>query len=682
MVSGRFSGHFVAAAITASMMMPVPPASANDTPGISPVVQAQYKKWADIPAQFHLTGQILDDEDNPIRGVTIFSRDKEGEIELAKSGSGGTFKITEMLSPSTRLVIRHRMFAPRYVDAGTLYIGEGQPVSIEIILYTERFDVTPEGGIYQSGELTLEVPEGAVLKPVTILAAQLPLDYAYNHDGTPEPVRLTSVDLKPHGLTFAKPVTLTMTIAREDMDEITDPISFYYDEDMDRYVRDPLGTVEIREHRAAITLSHFSPHAIADGKRAQSTQHLGRGSDVDGDSVLTPSDALFMLLASGGTQKAGASYSQIVAGSVRKIIGDPNPDGAIAPSSGFDVSGNRYPVSPAMSRTEAKTIAEKFSLGRKWEKTIRAGIDVLADEYEFDCKLLLGRYAFHRAAGWQRVTPGVAEMAVIRKQWDARTPGNDQEMAYGHFVYFNWQGSRDLIVAPALPGKLNLPAKQKLAVTMNEDGLAVYVERSSYIIAKLRGDITGTCPSNIEPDLWASTDKAIKGVRGHEARQGAMKENFYFGIKAKEAHGALPWGTSSRDNVRVYANMKCESEDHQVWNYSVIWEEASNNVKAQSRAQIRTWTTQSLPTARAGSRPVSSVEWLISNPRQRTFSEHITASLFKQTPDGPIPFGFMLHRIGERPCGATRTPALTAPGEPTLSEPDPGRPYGLASHNK
>ena len=663
MVLSRFFGLYVAAAIAASMITSVLPASANDTPGISPLTQVQDDKWADVPAQFHLTGQILGDEDNPVRWATIFAKDKESETELAKSGRDGTFKITEMLSPSTRLVIRHKMFAPRYVDAGTLYNGADQPVLIEIILYTERFDITPEGGVYQSGELTLEVPEGAVLEPVTILAAQLPLDYAYNHDGTPEPVRLTSVDLKPHGLTFTKPVTLTMTIAREDMDEITDPISFYYDEDKNRYIRDPLGTVEVTGHRAAITLSHFSPHAIADGKRAQSTRHLGRGSDVDGDGVLTPSDALFMLLASGGTQKAEASYSQIVTGSVRKIVGHSNPDGTIA---------------SAMPRAEAKTIAEKFSLGRKWEKTIHARLDVQADDYEFDCKLLLGRYAFHRAAGWQRVTPGVAEMVMIRKQWDARTPGGNRELAYDPFTYFNWQGSRDLIVAPALPGKLNLPGKQKLAVTMNEDDLAVYVERSSYIIAKLRGAISDTCPSNIESDLWASTDKAISGVRGHEARQDAMKENFYFGIKA----GDLPWGTLSRDNVRVYANMKCESENHQVWNYSVTWGEANSNARPHSRAQIRTWTTATRPSARAGSKPVSSIKWMISNPRQRTFSEHIAAGLFKQTPDGPIPFGFMLHRIGERPCGATLTPAQTAPGEPALSEPDPGRPYGLASRNR
>ena len=677
MVSGRFSGCFIAAAIAASMTIPVPPASANETPRIAPLTQVQFDRWADVPGEFHLTGQIIDDEDNPIRGAAIFARNGSGEIELTKSGRGGAFEITESLSPSTRLVVRHKMFAPRYVEAGALYRGAGEPVQIEIFLYTERFDITPQGGTYQSGQLVLEVPEGAITEPVTILATQLPLDFSYNHDGTPEFVRLTSVDLKPHGLTFAKPVTLTMTIDREDMGEITDPVSFYYDEDQDRYVRDPLGTVEVKGHRAAITLSHFSPHATADGSRAQSTQQLGRSSDVDGDGAVTPSDALFMLLASGGTQKANARYAQPTAGSVRKITNNSKlAEGRAAPAS-FDVLGTRFPVSPAMPRLEARSIAERFSLGRRWEKIIRAGLEVEAEEYEFDCKLLLGRYAFHRAADWQRVIPGVAEMAMIKEQWDALVPDKDQDKANNHFAYFDWQGSRDLVIAPALPGKLNLPGLQKIAVTMGENGLVVYVEANSYIIAKVRDGVTGACPGEIEPALWASTDGVFKGVRGHDARQDAVKGHFHFGSTAGQSRDSLAWGTFNRDELHVYSAMKCESEERQVWNYSVTWEEADNNAQAQTRI----WTTPSLPTARTNGKPVNSVNWLISNPRKQTYSEHLSAGLFKQTPNGPIPFGFMLHRIGERPCGAAPTPPVAGPGEPTISEPNPGRPYGLASRS-
>ncbi len=675
MISGRFSGYFLAAAITASITIPVPLASANETPWIAPLTQVQFDRWAEVPEEFHLTGQIIDDEGNPIRGAAISARGESGEIELTRSGRGGVFEIAESLSPSTRLIIRHRMFAPRYVDAGALYKSVGEPVQIEIFLYTERFDITPQGGTYQSGQLVLEVPEGAVTEPVTILATQLPLDFSYNHDGTPEPVRLTSVDLKPHGLTFAKPVTLTMTIDREDMGEITDPVSFYYDEARDRYVHDPLGTVEVKGHRAAITLSHFSPHATVDGRRAQSTLQLGRSSDVDGDGAVTPSDALFMLLASGGTQNAHARYAQPTAGSVRKITTNSKLAQRRAAPASFDFLGTQFPVSPAMPRLEARSIAERFSLGRRWEKIIRARLEVQAEEYEFDCKLLLGRYAFYRAADWQRVKPGLAEMTMIKEQWDALAP--DKNQANNRFAYFNWQGSRDLVIAPALPGKLSLPGIQKIAVTMGEDGLVVYVEANSYIIAKARDGVTGACPGEIESDLWASTDGVFKGVRGHEARRDAVKGHFHFGSTAGQSRDSLAWGTFNRDELDVYSDMKCESEERQVWNYSVTWKEASNNAQAQTRI----WTTPSLPTTRTNGKPVNSVDWLISNPHKRTFSEHLSAGLFKQTPDGAIPFGFMLHRIGERPCGATPTPPVAGPGEPTISEPNPGRPYGLASRS-
>lgn len=644
------SGRFMAAVVSAGLTIPVPVTSANDTPQIEPLEQVQPDEWAGVPAEFFLTGQIIDDEGNPVWRATVFSHTESGETELAKSGGGGIFEISEALSPSTRLVIRHKMIAPRYVKAGTLYNGEGSPVVVEIFPYTERFDVTPEGGTFQSGELTLEVPEGALVEPVTILAAQLPLDYAYNNDGSPEPLRLTSVDLKPHGLTFAKPVTLTMTIAREDMDKIGDPISLYYDEDKDRYIHDPTATVEIIGHRASLTLSHFSPHAVADRSIARSMQHLGRGSDVDSDGSLTPSDALFMLLTSGGSQTASASYAQTVAGDVRSARSSPLP------------------------RAAAREIAEKFSLGRSWEKTVRADIKVEANEYEFECKLLLGRYSFSHAAEWERVTPGIAEMELIQKEWDK---------ADGRTEYFTWQGSRSLIIAPALPGRLTRPDTQTIAVSLTEDGPVIYAKRGSYRIARLLGSKVIPCSGDIEPALWASVDDAAKDARGYKAQRDAMKENFRFGGPARESQGILAWGTLSHDTLQVHTGMKCESDMRQIWNYSISWGEVNSSPGMQhnSTPHARIWTTPFLPTARTDNNLSTSVDWTVSNSHTRTYSEQLTAGLFRQTSDGPVPFGFLLHRIGERTCEAVLAPHKQNPGEPTVLEPKIAAPYGLASRS-
>lgn len=655
----QFSACFRIAAAIACMTQLTSPASANDTARITPLGEVRIDKWADIPPTFSLAGHIVDDEKNPVRWARIFIRDtiggKSGERELAKSGRDGAFKIAERLTPSTRLIIRHKMFAPRYTLAGALFNGEDHDTNIEIIPYTERFDITPQGGIYKSGELTLDVPSGAVLKPVTILAAQLPLDYAYNHDGRVEPLRLTAVDLKPHRFEFKKPVTLTMTIAREDLPEVSAPMSYYYNDKLDRYIRDPETTVEVDEYRVAMTLSHFSPHAVVDGTMAQSTQILGRGSDLSGDGKITPSDALFMLLTSGGTHEATARFVQSITGSV---MHEP---------AGKQAAG--YSGSSVLPRDEAARIAEKYSLSRQWEKTITATLDVASDEYEFECRMLLGRYEFHRGVGWARVTPGSAEMAMIEQAWKVGQQGESSDAGPGDFKYFEWQGADTHLVAQALPDR------HTLAVTMGDAGLEVFTGRDSHIIAKLRGTAIRECPNETEPVLWESADKAIEGVRGRKARLAAMAENFHFGSTSGTESGA-PWGTFSRDDLAIYKDMNCHSEAHQVWNYAVTWEE--------TLANTHIWTTSEIPDQGNPDRLASSVEWWIRNDSPSHFSEHLTAGLFKDTPDGPIPFGFMLHRIDERPCGAmlaTSAPARPAPDEPVAPDPEQNGPYGIASRD-
>lgn len=433
-----------------------------------------------------------------------------------------------------------------------------------------------------------------------------------------------------------------MTIAREDMGEdvgkITEPVSLYYNETLARYVRDPDSTVKVLGHRAAVTLKHFSPHAIADGKMAQSVVKLGRSSDLDGDGDQTPSDALFMLVASGGTQKATASLSQKAAGSVRRDFG--NGELARTPRNGqsFQFGTARLRVSAALPRAAARAIAEKFSMGNRWEKPTNITLDVEAGEYEFDCKLLLGRYGFHRATSWERVTLGSEEMRAIRQGWDTRTSGIKLDNAHGHFEYFILQSGERHIIAPALPGP------QKIAVSENETGLVVYVQRESFIIAKLRRAVTDTCPNDMEPALWASTDKAVKGARGHKARQKALETKFHFGKLSKETGVEQHWGTFNREELNVYSDMKCKSEQSQVWNYAVSWDQTYGISQQPSRSGVtaRTWTTPSTTAIVSGApsadlQAASSVAWSISNTAARTSSQHLTAGLFKATPEGQYP---------------------------------------------
>lgn len=663
---GRFSVSFIALMLLVSTAATPSIASLNDTPRMTLLEQHEVDKWAEIPAQFHLTGQIVDDEGNPVRGVEILQVDDQNTRLLTKSGRNGTFDIEEFLSPRAQLILRHKMFAPRRIEAGSAYIGKNQPTSIEIIPYTERFDVSPQGGTYKSGQLTLEVPRGAVSTPVTILAAQLPLDFGYNHDGTVEPIRLTSVDLKPHGLKFAKPVTLTMTIDREDMDVITNPVSYYFDENKGHYMRDPRGVVEIDGHRISITLSHFSPHATADGRMAQSTQNLGRGTDVNGDGALTPSDALFMLLASGGTQSASANYSQTIVGSVREEHAD---------GDAFTFKDQSYGVSPALKRGAALKVARAFSLGQQWEKPITASLAVEADEYGFECQLLVGTYDFHRGTRWERVVPTAAELSIIKAGWNsARDQGkmnrSGNDAPSGHFEYFKWQGANKPIITQSLPGT------HTLAVTAGDEGLEVFTRGRSYTIARIRGAAHGPCPGQTEADLWASSDRAISGVRGRKAQQAAMARNFFFGETARAPNPTPSWGTFQRDTVQTYTDLRCVSRQHEVWSYAIDQSSGENEA-------VRMWTTPSVQSVEPGTRDETSIEWQISNNETAHFAEHITAGLFKQTPDGVIPFGFMLHRMAERPCEAapavhSEVSASNGSGVTALSR---APTYGLVSRN-
>lgn len=667
----RFFKGFLATTMVASIAAQALPAFANDTSRIEPLQQHTYDKWAGIPDAFTLKGQIVDDEGNPVTGARIFVDGKE----LAKSVKNGVFQIDDRLTPSTQLLIRHKWHTPRRVHAGSLYNGDGVKTYIEIIPYTERFNVTPAGGIYQSGELTLEVPAGAVSEPITIFAATLPLEYGYNHDGNIEPVRLTSVDLVPHGLKFAKPVTLTMTIAREDIAEVTDPISFYYDEDQERFVRDPEGSVEVKGHRAAITLSHFSPHSTADGKLAQSTQELGRGSDIDGDGRITPSDALFMLLAAGGTQEANGTLSQPVSGTVMEMRG-PSKSGlsSAAPLRDdiiFGFKDSRFSVSAALTRAGARDIAERYSIDRRWETTVSASMDVAAGEYEFDCKLLLGRYEFHRAIRWERVAPRPGQLAAIGRAWANHNRGK----ATDRFAFFKWHGAEKHYAAEVLSGE------RTIAVTMGNEGLEIYVEGQGHILARLRDTITGPCPNEMEPNLWASADRSVKGVRGRKARRAAMAESFHFGSGENKAPLSQAWGTLAREDLKTRSDVSCGNSRTRVWNYEVTRED-NELVTGQvtSKDGYRIWNTSPNESRSATGSGTGRIEWSIINDHKNHFAEHLTAGLFKKTPDGTLPFGFMLHRTGERSCDPVSPPPGPDPDEPSITEPAAASPTSVASH--
>jgi hypothetical protein len=664
MGSGRFLAGLLAMAVLAGMGAAPSHASESGTPRIASLKQNTAAAWPDLPARFGLNGWIVDDEGNRIHEAAIYQiTGNNKKTLLAHSDKTGAFEITGRLAPDARLLVEHVLYAPRRIAAGSLYIGENKLVSIEIIPYTDRFYVTPRGGTYKSGQLTLEVPRGAVREPITILAAQLPLDFAYNHDGSVEPVRLTSVDLKPHGLRLAKPVKLTMTIDREDLAEITDPVSFFFSQQKGRYIQDPDSTVEVDGQRITLTLRHFSPHATADGRMAQSTRNLGRGADINGDTEITPSDALFMVLASGGTQEASASYAQWITGSVHEVTRQ-----ATSLSRPFHAAGQDYLVSPALKKAAARQVAKSFSLGQKWQHSIAATLDVKAEPRGFDCKLLLGTYNFHHTARWQRIIPGANELTMIEDAWASAVTGVEGKGLDGHFEYFSWQETSRHLIPPSLP------ERHTIAVTRNNKTLEIFARGRSFIVATVRGAETRPCPNQTEQDLRASAAHAIDGYRGRKAQQKALAQNFFFGSSLDASRQDQDWGTLDHQTLKTHIDLHCPSRRHQVWNFAL---------GEGGPAQI--WTTPFVQEIESDGSLETSVAWTIVNKDTDHFSEHLTAGLFKKTPDGPVPFGFMLHKTAERPCDAA--PLLySADGHPEIKTSvtalSPDQTWGLVSRTE
>src|SRR5690606_11444073 len=99
--------------------------------------------------------------------------------------------------------------------AGFFHAGEGRDTRVELVPLAARFELTPAGGEFSAGGIHLSVPEGAVAEAVTVRAARLPLDLAYEDSPDIQLLRLGAVEFAPEGLRFAKPVTVSVELHLE-----------------------------------------------------------------------------------------------------------------------------------------------------------------------------------------------------------------------------------------------------------------------------------------------------------------------------------------------------------------------------------------------------------------------------------------------------------------------------------
>jgi hypothetical protein len=599
---------------------------------------SEYEPWAALPDTFTLSTSVQDDEGNPIWGAKVFIDGKQ----VTKSSKSGHFEIEEPVTAQTHLTFQHRYYADRTMAAGDLMNVEGAPVPAHLVPYTSVFNITPEGGIYQSGELTLEVPPGALHATVQAEAAVLPLDYVYNNDGSIEPRRLTAVALKPHGLKFKKPVTLTMTIAREDISDVVNPKSFYFDEARRRHVEDPDSKVEVVGHRVALTLNNFSIHSTADGRMAQSVKELKRSPDLDRDGLKTSSDAYFMVLVSGGLQKASANFAQVISGTVLEDQMSGSP---------IEQHGK---TRKALTKLDAGFVAEQFSKAHRWERSMNAILDVSAKTDDLDCKMLLGRHDISHAVEWEQVVLSSSEQMALRSLWGAE----NKTTATSSIRYIQWPASQ----APSNQDVLS--PTSKIAVSKEKDGFKVYVRRSGFFIARPRNLFVSACDQELGSRLSTATQFAMRSAKNKQARHLALENNFKFGYLANTSK-RTQWGTLNRDDIKSFEDLQCGKEVHQRWHYSISYEDMEEDVsyepmggpfvalEAKPRIQTRLWSTQASGAAGQANPSPNSVEWWVLNgqdPGERVASDYLRAGLYKQTADGLLPFGLALIKTQDRPC--------------------------------
>jgi hypothetical protein len=631
-----------------------------------------FDPWAEVPGSFELKGRLVRENGKPIVGARI----EAAKGNSTRSNEAGDFKLPLEVAPDDFIEIRHQDYARRSLRAASFFNEDGSRRDIELTRYTEAFFISADGGTYTSGDLTLIVPKGAVKRSITVRATTLPLSQLHDDTGDIQPMRLAGIDFKPHGLVFEKPVTLLVPLVIQAENGPGVPLS--WDRDRHRFVKDPTGSVSISDGVATMTLTHFSPHGIGDASKGVSTEDLGRGSDLDGDGEVTTSDALFILMANGGTHEATANYSHTATGSVRQETGSSSTSSTSAGVSGEasgSFKGATFGLSGALSKSKSKEVARKFGKSRKWEVSRSIEISVNVPEYASDCKMVVGRYDFSRGYEWKKVTLNGTEMSVLKTAYNGRS------RKAGIFHKFDYKGAEQIVAGRALQGDHTIAARE------NSDGsFDVYEKVNGYIIAKPRGIASSECALGTGNSLPDEAKKADNAAKGSSDRATALEKGFKFGESWKETKGDQDWGMLGQDVIQSWINMECGNEQSQVWSFSFSNEEdEEENVseeKGSEKSNSRTVggfgmsvtaskssgksSGKSRGSGRAKGTTISnSIAWKIVNAHGRHWSDHVTAGLFKQTPDGIIPFGFALVRVTERPCGSVPTP---------IPDPDGSRP--------
>ena len=637
------------------------------------VLHRSENPWQRLPAEFAVSGVLTDPGGSPIAGVAI---DVDGET-VAISGDDGGFSLTEALAPSAIIHFRHPDYADLHRAAGFLWTGGEGPAEIALQPLAEQFHLTPAGGRFSGGGITLEVPAGAVDRPVTVRAGRLPLDLAYADGADLQLQRLGAVEFAPAGLRFNHPVSVTVDLSYgsesgEGRVLLFDPASGEF--------RSEAGVDAVVEaDRATFTISHFSRRAVADPASGIVRKHIDRTNDINGDGVLTSEDADFTMLLSGGSQTAEFTISTESATTVSQASEAGRAEGSSSTASaggGVQIGGAGIDVKHTVSKERSTEIVRRAGLEATSASSSSSTHRLHAPEYQLQCKYYTGIYDFYRVEVWKKHEPSDVEMAALKEAYANRT-NPDREWSY-----FVWNRPTGIAINRTLHGE------NHLAIRQGDGGLEVYRLADTYVVKRR----FATLPADCKPgDMQKRIDEAVKGETDSGKAASNMKDNFrFFGGGNRDA-GYMGWGLLPETDIRLVLGQECgnESEGEYIIRSSLDRSREEERRKGESTSA----TTEATAGGGAGYGPISvsaevsaatgtssassevesyarnvmsaattRVHWLIHDAHQHHYSDHLVAPLHNVMRVGgrdiKRPIGVMVVRYNEYPC-APRTPGAT-----------------------
>ncbi|MFN3232098.1 MAG: carboxypeptidase-like regulatory domain-containing protein [Alphaproteobacteria bacterium] len=700
----------LACGLVVGLLFTSPGISQDDNPlRLVEAAPGQVAPYDEVPGSFTLQGRVSDQFGMPIPGVMV---GVQGTGAATTDGKGW-FVLPSPVAAGDRIGFRHRDTVAASYAARELYAGEGGKAVVTLSRYGETFNISPEGGVYEGGFVTMVVPKGAVAEEVTVRAATLPLDQTYNNDGGVEATRFAGVAFAPQGLTFAEPITVRVE-NRYSMADTSDAIALTQNPETGQWVEAADAGVKVEGTVSIFTLKHFSKYASGSPSEGMTRAMVKWTTDVNGDGKTTTEDAEFVVILSGGEHEA--EYVKTTGSSAAVFKTTSTTTGSSSSSSatvsgGVSFGGVGVDASATQSKSEAEEQMESAGFGASSTNMESISFKMYAPEYQTECSYFLRWYQYWRIRKYKKITVNAREAQNLQNAYEGRSDKNSK------WGYFKVEGPT------AVTAGRTLYEGMRIAVRKTDSGYEFYAQTGEYLVRVPKGGTPIDCSTGSLSGMVNSGKKrSVSFFGGGESTADADSTPIPGGMQTRRYAG---WGVLPDTLPELHYNYECLRETSGTVTISNEIEESSeeSRKKAQSSGTSASASASAsfpLPGGASGSVGVSGetasettkeqatsknktllnsvtteIKWSIIDPhkpRKVHYSDHELYKLhllvetrdWKQGADGSYTggaavvqqkeIGFLLLRVAERPCPGmpvpTPTPGTPVP-KPTETAPKP-----------